>query len=342
MNAKTCTVEENGVRCDRPHLARGYCGRHYHQLRNSGQLEKLPRPQACVIVENGEPCGKPITDRRGWCGKHYQRFKAHGDPLHTLRTPPSPTGLCSIPNCGKPNNAKGWCATHYGRWRNHGDPLWEPPPPPETCLVDGCPKPPRTTKDPGYCDMHYRRKLNRGDPGEAEPERILGDDTARFWSYVDKNGPIHDRLQTRCWLWTGAANDGRGQFYANGRHVLAHRYSLQIALGLFWPMYSHLLCDHRCHNERCVRPAHLRPVTHSQNEQNRRGPACNNTTSGIRGVYWDRRREKWEARLWHNGKHYHGGFFDSKEDAALARLELSNQIFTHSDVERHEFEEMAR
>lgn len=29
-------------------------------------------------------------------------------------------------------------------------------------------------------------------------------DEARFWSKVDKNGPVHPVLGTRCWLWTAS------------------------------------------------------------------------------------------------------------------------------------------
>ena len=26
---------------------------------------------------------------------------------------------------------------------------------------------------------------------------------ARFWSKVDRNGPVQDHMDTRCWSWTG-------------------------------------------------------------------------------------------------------------------------------------------
>lgn len=31
--------------------------------------------------------------------------------------------ICSIPDCGKPEDKRGWCSMHYQRWRKHGDPL---------------------------------------------------------------------------------------------------------------------------------------------------------------------------------------------------------------------------
>jgi hypothetical protein len=33
------------------------------------------------------------------------------------------SGLCSIPDCGKPAKARGWCSAHHERWRKNGDPL---------------------------------------------------------------------------------------------------------------------------------------------------------------------------------------------------------------------------
>jgi hypothetical protein len=33
------------------------------------------------------------------------------------------TRICSLPECGKPNEARGYCGNHYRRLRIHGDPL---------------------------------------------------------------------------------------------------------------------------------------------------------------------------------------------------------------------------
>ena len=46
-----------------------------------------------------------------------------------------------------------------------------------------------------------------------------------------------------------------------------------------------------------------------------------NNTSGRTGVYWDRRLEKWYARIAKEGQHFNLGFFDSFEDAVKAREE---------------------
>ena len=82
---------------------------------------------------------------------------------------------------------------------------------------------------------------------------------ARFWSKVEKS--------EGCWTWNkGVMGTGYGQFYADGRQVLAHRYVYEITYG---PIPPGMVVDHECHNDsdcaggrdcphrRCVNPAHL-------------------------------------------------------------------------------------
>jgi hypothetical protein len=47
--------------------------------------------------------------------------------------------------------------------------------------------------------------------------------------------------------------------------------------------------------------------------------------SGVKGVHWDERRGKWEARLGFQGKVYKLGFYEFIEDAAKARREAEEQ-----------------
>lgn len=48
------------------------------------------------------------------------------------------------------------------------------------------------------------------------------------------------------------------------------------------------------------------------------GEVGNDTTSTYRGVCWDSRRHKWEAKIWHAGKKHHCGYHSDEEAAALA------------------------
>jgi len=145
----------------------------------------------------------------------------------------------------------------------------------------------------------------------------------RFWAKVDKTGD--------CWLWTAALSRQYGRFYVAGRLVMAHRFAYELERGEI-PAGHEL--DHRptC-PKRCVNPAHLRPVTHAQNLQNRPGPNAN-STSGARGVVWDRKAGKWRARAKLHGKWHYGGTFDQVPDAEAAAIALRNRLFTHNDADR--------
>jgi HNH endonuclease len=91
-----------------------------------------------------------------------------------------------------------------------------------------------------------------------------GDETARFWSQVDRSAG--------CWLWTGHRNsDGYGQFKVTvqaGRYrtVRAHRWAWQATHG---PVPAGLTLDHLCGQTACVRPEHLEPCTNAENLRRR-------------------------------------------------------------------------
>ena len=142
----------------------------------------------------------------------------------------------------------------------------------------------------------------------------------RFWSKVDKTD--------ECWLWTASCTaDGYGQFWHGGTMVKAHRLSYAWTHG---EIPEGMQVDHRCFQRNCVRPEHLRLVTNAQNQQNRRGAQSNNA-AGVRGVFWDKRRQKYWARVRLNGKQHHAGYYDTLEEAEAAVIAKRSELFTHDD-----------
>ena len=142
----------------------------------------------------------------------------------------------------------------------------------------------------------------------------------RFWEKVDKTD--------NCWLWTAYCNpDGYGRLRHEGKKILAHRLSYAWAYGEI-PEGLHV--DHRCHQRNCVRPDHLRLVTHAQNHQNRRG-ATRASVTGVRGVYWVESRRKYRAQVRLGGKEYHAGYHDTLEKAEAAAIAKRRELFTHDD-----------
>lgn len=156
----------------------------------------------------------------------------------------------------------------------------------------------------------------------------MGDkgDLDRFWSKVDTSGD--------CWNWTASVTkQGYGQFSIGGRHghkLYAHRYSFELVNG---DIPSGLQIDHICHNRKCVNPEHLRLATNKQNHEHYRGPTVR-STSGIRGVYWHKTSQKWQATVGHHGEIVHVGIFEHREDAEQAVIAKRNELFTHNDKDR--------
>jgi len=78
----------------------------------------------------------------------------------------------------------------------------------------------------------------------------------RFWGNVDRLGPMHVGLGTRCWVWTRwCVPSGHGRFWRGiGATVFAHRTAYEFAVGR---IPEGMVCRHRCDNPPCVNPDHL-------------------------------------------------------------------------------------
>jgi hypothetical protein len=103
-------------------------------------------------------------------------------------------------------------------------------------------------------------------------------DIQRFWTKVDKNGPLQEinGKTSPCWIWQGTMHDkGYGLFSYKGRSYRAHRISLKLA-GVELPLKTTVHPDHLCPNRRCVNPLHLEPVTARENTLRGEGISARN------------------------------------------------------------------
>lgn len=169
--------------------------------------------------------------------------------------------LCAALSCDRPAKKRGFCNTHYQRWRKHGtDGLDEPirVQVASICGISGCEK---RVHAHGFCSVHNHRFMRHGDPLAGGSRHLVGlSEEDRFWSYVNKNGPVLREELGPCWPWIGSCNEsGYGQFMTStGRPTLAHRKAYELTGGRIPGGYD--LC-HECDNPPCVRPSHTYPGT---------------------------------------------------------------------------------
>lgn len=83
------------------------------------------------------------------------------------------------------------------------------------------------------------------------------------------------------------------------------------------------MTDHINHNRLDNRRSNLRSCTRAQNMQNCRSW----TTSGHKGVYWNKKLSKWQAQITHNSNHMHLGYYASKLDAKKAYIDKAKELF---------------
>ena len=80
-----------------------------------------------------------------------------------------------------------------------------------------------------------------------------------------------------CWIWTGRPDrDGYGTLWGRTGPRQAHRAAYVELVG---PVADGLVLDHLCRRRRCVRPAHIEPITGAENDLRRSwGYRCRRTT----------------------------------------------------------------
>jgi hypothetical protein len=127
----------------------------------------------------------------------------------------------------------------------------------------------------------------------------------------------YDRAIRHCWhafqihrTWYAATSISR-------KRVYLHRFVMQPEKGM---EVDHINGD-GLDNRRC----NLRIVSHKQNLRNQRLHV--GSTSGFKGVSWDKERRRWAAHIKYDGKKRFLGRFACREDAARAYNVRAAEVF---------------
>lgn len=220
--------------------------------------------------------------------------------------------LCKVSMCGGKVVAWGWCDKHYRRWKKYGDAEHVKNKKEVTlCSVLTCEN---LAKSRGWCQKHYMRWYKHGNPGHTENYH---------YKDFEESFEMNTIWQSECLIWIGAiSGDGYGAISALGQFKYAHRYAWEREHG---EIPEGMLVDHYiCYKHECVNVKHLRLATHSENLQNRRGKAANNTT-GHRNVTF--RKGRFHVDMTKNGVYYYYGGYIDKEEAAKVAEEKRKELF---------------
>lgn len=119
----------------------------------------------------------------------------------------------------------------------------------------------------------------------------------------------------------GSANRGYLTVRAFGKNHKAHRLAWLLMMGE-WPPG---VVDHVNGDGMDNRWCNLRLATRSQNQANSKRPKSNR--SGIKGVWWDRRRNRWIASISVKNRNTRIGAFHTAEEAAAAYQAEATRLF---------------
>lgn len=121
-------------------------------------------------------------------------------------------------------------------------------------------------------------------------------------------------------VWSSDASDGYAVTRINGKVLSLHRFILA-----HYQELEELEVDHINREKLDCRKSNLRTCERRQNNYNQ-GRRKNNT-SGYKGVSWNTQASKWQCQIQHNKKNQHLGFYETKEQAALAYNKKATELF---------------
>ena len=108
-----------------------------------------------------------------------------------------------------------------------------------------------------------------------------------------------------------------------GQLYLSHRIAYYMYHGVD-PLEK--MVDHKHNPKTNNKIDNLRLANNAQNQMHRVNLNRNNT-SGVIGVYWNKKAKKWYSKIYYHSSQKHLGYFINKEDAIKARREAEIKYF---------------
>ena len=121
----------------------------------------------------------------------------------------------------------------------------------------------------------------------------------------------------------GKDKDGYIVIRINDRLIFAHRIAYLFMTGE-WPKEQ---IDHINGIKDDNSWRNLRSVSHMENLKNQK--ISNRNTSGVRGINWSKKENKWRARINFDGKQINLGFFENFNEAIKIRKEAEKKYKYH-------------
>ena len=157
---------------------------------------------------------------------------------------------------------------------------------------------------------------------------LTQEDLKESMHYCPESGAFARRIGALIIPVNGSTDSyGYKQVRVNGKKYLAHRLAWLYMHG-GWPPDQ---VDH-CNGMRSDnRLKNLRLATNAQNRQNIRS-AYSNSKSGALGVTWDKKTQKWQAKISLNGAKNILGFFENIADASAAYIAAKREIHFYGTI----------
>lgn len=179
------------------------------------------------------------------------------------------------------------------------------------CSIENCSN---KYKSKGFCSTHYVHYRHTLGPSQADRRPalckdgkvylLLGVDAKHGYTIIDLDKKYLEKHN-----WT-LAGDGYPITWIDGKLKKLHHF-------IIGKPSKGLVVDHKDRNKLNNQASNLRFVSQGINCINK--SMQSNNTSGMTGVTWDKRNQKWVAQMDVNGKHVFLGRYNSKEEAANIR-----------------------